>query len=274
MGDLDTERETIYDTGDTTPQLLVLLATVWETSALPVPPAAPAPEPPAETGTDGSAAEAPTKADVDPELAALADLAGLTEAIEAVEDAEDDLKDFALDDDVQPLRVPIDANTTIRIDCWYISRRVRRFKHLTPQVVPDAELPALPAVGWHLRQHERLRSEVDALTRAGYAISLEELDADHKAPLECCLSLARRESHYILIAVTAADYPQQRPNMRRAPMSAMKDLGENERFWDRLWKASEPVPESLYPDWAWTPERQIIDLAREIEPRITEGKQP
>jgi hypothetical protein len=189
-------------------------------------------------------------------------------------DAVDDLKDAELEDDVQPIRIPIDATTVIRVDCWYISRHVRRFKHLTPHVVPDSELPALPAVGWHLSQPERLRAEVDALTRAGYAISLEELDADRKAPLECCLSLARLESHYILIAVTAADFPRQRPIMRRAPMSAMKNLDENERFWDRLWKASEPIPESLYPDWAWTPERHIIDLAREIESRITEGKQP
>ncbi|MCC7210027.1 MAG: hypothetical protein IT323_22175 [Anaerolineae bacterium] len=280
MGDLDTAREAISDPNDATPQLLVMLATVWDNGAVDAisalrneesEPAEPAETTAAAQGNDAALENAPEGAPpkgiapADAELDDLADVAGLAEAM-------DDLKDAEPVDDVQPIRIPVDAHTVIRIDCWYISRRLRRFRHLTPQVVPDSELPALPVVGWHLRMPDRLRAEVDALTRAGYAISLEELDADHKAPLECCLSLARLESHYILIAVTAADYPQQRPTLRRAPMSAMKDLGDDEHFWDRLWRVSEPVPESLYPAWAWTPERQIIDLAREIEPRLTEGK--
>lgn len=268
LGDLDTAREAISDPSDATPQILVMLATVWENGAPDILAALRDDEgAKAEAAPDAATEAAPDSASaaLDPELEALAGVAGLSEAM-------DELKDAELDDDVQPIRIPVDARTVIRVDCWYISRHFRRFKHLTPQVVPDSELPSLPVVGWHLRLPDRLRAEVDALTRAGYAISLEELDADHKAPLECCLSLARRESHYILIAITAADYPATRPTLRRAPMSAMKDLGENERFWDRLWKVSEPVPESLYPTWNWTPERHILDLAREIEPRLTEGK--
>ena len=264
LGDLDTAREQLFERGSTTTLVLVMLATVWDNGTAAA--SAAAESPPADAGS--------VDAEAEDSLDEQAILAGL-DILDELDDP-DELEVVVEPSDetaITPLRVPIDAHTVVRIDCWYMSRNIRRFVHLAPTVIPDADLPALPPIGWHLRAPTRMRAEVDALTREGYAVSIEQLDADNRPPLEICLSLARRDSQHILIVVTMFDYPETIPAVRVVPMSAMQHIQEHEHFFDRLWKASQPLAADAYPDWVWTSEHHIIDLVRAIEPRITEGSE-
>jgi hypothetical protein len=219
-GDTDTARHQIFDETLNAPQLLAILATVW----------------------DRQFAESADADDVD-----------LTQG--------------------QPLKVPVDAANLIRIDCWYISRLTRRFVRLTPQVVPDDTLPNLPIIAWHLLQPERMRQEIEALSREGYTVSVDQYDVDDTPPLEVCLTLAKRSSPHILIVATEADYPASRPTIHSVPMSVMKEIPQENLDSDlfvNLWKQSKPLPKSDYPTWDWTPDRTILDLVRAVEARLTE----
>src|SRR5476649_747656 len=40
----------------------------------------------------------------------------------------------------RPIKVPVDGDALVRLDCWYMSRRIRRFVRLTPTVTPDDTL--------------------------------------------------------------------------------------------------------------------------------------
>jgi hypothetical protein len=235
-GDTSTAREHINDRRAGTPQLLVVLATLWEQAYF-------------ETDSE-------------------------------IDEAEDDL----LEDDEtpeefkpeggegQPILVPVDSRWLVRIDVWYMSRTIRRFTRLTPLVVPNADLPELPPLSWHLAQPERLRSEVESLSQAGYAVSLEQYDTDRVPPLEICLSLARRGSQYVIIAITEPDYPAHMPRIRLTPMSALRDLPETANLFDRLWNASQPLAQSAYPLWSWTENHRLIDLVREVEAHLAERR--
>ncbi len=219
-GDSDTARRHIFDESAGTPQLLAVLATVWDR----------------EYAQSADPATSPGESD----------------------------------GHAQPLRIPIDERSLVRLDCWYISRLTRRFVRLTPQVVADRLLPNLPILGWHLAQPERMRQEVDALSREGYAVSVEQYDADKVPPLEICLTLAKRSSQHILIVVTEADYPASMPTLRLTPMAAMKDIPESADLFVELWKKSEPLPKTAYPDWLWTPDRSLLDLVRAVEGKLVE----
>ncbi len=164
-----------------------------------------------------------------------------------------------------PLKIDIDPETTVRLDCWYISRRTRRFVHLTPTVAPNDTLPTLPAVAWHLSSPERARQEIEALTKAGYAVSLEELDADKTPPRELCITLARRGSDRILIAVTQATYPSVRPELRSVPLKVMAAVPEGTDLFPALWAASAPLSAEAYPTWAWDTTRTLCELVQAVE---------
>ncbi len=232
-GDTSTARNHINDRQAGTPQLLVILATLWDRSY----------------------------AD-QPEAEAM--------AAETDDETPEELKPEG--SEAQPLLVPVDENGLVRIDVWYMSRTIRRFRRLTPIVVPNAELPELPPLSWHLAHPERLRSEVESLNQAGYAVSLEQYDTDRVPPLEICFSLARRESQHVIILITEVDYPAHMPRVRLTAMSALRDLPEEANLFDRLWNASQPLPQSAYPLWSWTERHRLIDLVREVEARLAEGK--
>lgn len=165
--------------------------------------------------------------------------------------------------------IPLDETLSVRLDCWYISRRTRRFVHLTPAVQANDALPTLPIVGWHLRTPDRMRREIDALSKAGYAVSVDEMDADHKTPREVCLTLARRGAERILIAVTQADYPRTRPELRAVPMQLLKTAPEGKDLFPALWAASHPLPASEYPTWTWNTDRTLCELAQAVEGQTT-----
>jgi len=231
-GDTSTAREHINDRRAGTPQLLVVLATVWERTCLD-----------SATADELSEVDSKTPGDL------------------RVESGE-----------AQPIYVPVDAHWLVRIDVWYMSRAIRRFTRLTPLVVPNSDLPELPLLSWHLAQPERLLSEVESLKQAGYAVSLEQYDTDRVPPLEICLSLARRDSQHVIILITEPDYPAHMPRVRLTAMSALRDLPEEANLFDHLWNASQPLAQSAYPLWSWTENHRLIDLVREVEERLAEGK--
>ncbi len=171
-----------------------------------------------------------------------------------------------------PLKIDVDEATTIRLDCWYISRRTRRFVHLTPVVQPDSVLPKLPIVGWHLRTPDRMKREIEALSKAGYAVSLDEWDSDKKPPRELILTLGRRGSDRVLIAVTGADYPASRPELRSAPVKTMAAVAEGSDPIPALWAASVPLPSGDYPAWNWNTERTILELVQAVDEKVTTPK--
>jgi hypothetical protein len=249
MGDESTARSQISDRSLGTPHLLVVLATVWnEYEAL---------------------QEEKSDQDDLAELSDMIEVSGMNNLAVQPEAEEEDI--VVEEDQGTPLKYPIDDRTTVRIDCWYMSRQMRRFARLSPTVAPDADLPSLPKVSWHLTQPDRMRAEVERLSREGYAVSVEQFDTDQRAPLEVCFSLARRDSQHVLILVTQADYPNVRPTVRLTPMSAMKDLPERGHIFEQLWKESKALPQQDYPAWAWTPEHTLRDLALAVEARLTEG---
>ncbi len=232
-GDTATARQHINDRRAGTPQLLVVLATLWERTSF--------------------------------ESAASGEL-----ATESDEETPEEFKPES--GDAQPILVPVDDHWLVRIDVWYMSRSIRRFTRLTPTVAPNADLPDLPPLSWHLAQPERLRSEVESLNQAGYAVSLEQYDTDRVPPLEICLSLAKRDSQHVIIAITEPDYPAHMPRIRLTSISALRDLPEDSNLFDRLWNASQPLPQSAYPLWSWTHNHRLIDLVREVEAHLAERK--
>jgi hypothetical protein len=185
--------------------------------------------------------------------------------------AEDDSADSVTRHEyAQPIKVPVGGDTIIRIDCWYISRLTRRFVRVAPQVMADNLLPSLPIIGWHLAQPERLSQEIEALKREGYAVSIEQYEANDEPPLEVCLTLARRAGHNILIVVTEADYPASMPTIRVTPMAVMKQIPESADLFANLWAKSEPLPKADYPSWQWTANRTVLDLVQEVEAKLVE----
>jgi len=215
-GDTDTARQHISDSDANTPQLIVLLATLWD-----------------KLTTDVSSQQT-TK-------------------------------------EPQPIYIPADESSLVRLDCWYMSRLTRRFVRLEPQIAANNTLPALPVIGWHLAHPERMSAEIAALSREGYAVSVEQYDTDHTPPLEICLSLAKRSSPHILIAVTQADYPASMPTIRVVPAAAMKDIPESADLFVSLWQKSEPLSKDDYPVWHWSPDHTILDLAKAVEAKLLEG---
>ncbi len=218
-GDSDTARHHISDPEAKTPQLLAILATVWDRA--------------------------------------------YSERVDPPEAVENNMH-------VAPLRIPIDAQKLVRIDCWYMSRMTRRFVRLGPQVVADRLLPTLPALGWHLTNLDRMDRETEALRQEGYVMSVWTYDADELPPLEVCLMLDRYRAQHILIVVTDADYPATMPKIRVAPASAVNDIPKDADLFTELWKKSEPVPKDAYPTWEWTPTRTILDLVKAVEAKLPE----
>jgi hypothetical protein len=240
-GDTNTARRRLRDQEVDNPQILAILATVWD-----------------RAWAEGSAPDVPNLA------------AEGTSTGEDFSDAPDEFRPEG--GTAQPLKIPVDDSTLVRIDCWYMSRLTRRFVRVTPVVVPNNQLPKLPPIGWHLADPDRLAAEVAALKAAGYSTTVEEFDADRVPPKEVCIMLARQTSRNVLILITEADYPHNMPQIRYTPLTAMRGMPESANVFDWVWNASQPLPQAMYPIWSWTPQRHLIELAQEVEARLDEGK--
>ena len=159
----------------------------------------------------------------------------------------------------------------VRINFWYLSRKMRQFVAARPEVLPDDQLPALPPLNWHLIDHDRFHEECDLLSDDGLALSVTEWDADGQAPMELCFMIGRIGGQHVLILVTGRDFPQAAPEVRTAPMLK---IGKDEDMFERLWAASAPLAAADLPDWPWTPERRLVELVRSVEARRGETPPP
>lgn len=161
-----------------------------------------------------------------------------------------------------------DEGWDIRIDFWYMSKRLRQFVPVTPVVWPDDRLPAVPPVAWHLAHPRRFDQEVSLLTDAGYAIDVVRWDADGKPPYEICFSVYKPGGTHVFLLVTSVDYPVTQPAVRVAPLVS---VAEDEDVFEKLYEASEPVGMVHMPDWVWDSKRTLVELVWHIESQF-EGK--
>ena len=201
-------------------------------------------------------------------LAILATVWERTAAHAAVEAMAEDDRPILVDPSDEP-------GLTIRLDCWHMSHRTRRFLHTTPIVQPNEALPTLPILGWHLAAQGRMRWEIVELEKAGYAvISVDQQDVDHLPPRELCLTLERQDGGQVLIAVTQADYPLRRPEVRLVPVGALTALSDNSDMFAVLWPQSRPLPPEAYPSWGWSPSHSLGELAEAIDQALEHKPQP
>jgi len=240
-GDADTARDIISDEKSGAPQLLVILATVWDQWML------------EELGSVRR---------VRPHE--VTELFGPLETVTTTRRVDEEAE--------YTLRIPIDNNSVVRIDFWYMSQQVRRFTRLKPNVVPNADLPDLVPLSWHLGAFERLQTEIEAMKQAGFAIIFNQWDTDQQAPLEICLALAKMESKDIVIMITSADYPNSRPKIRLTPISTVRDALDRPDLFKRCWDASQPLADSIDKKLKWTPNTLLAELAQQTEARLNEGQ--
>jgi len=154
------------------------------------------------------------------------------------------------------------AGWTIRIDFWYMSKRVKGFIAAAPEVWPDDRLPGLPAVGWHLAHPRRFAQEYDLLTNDGYTVDVVRWDADGRPPYEICFQVYRPGATHVLLLVTSADYPYEMPAVRLAPLVSVAD---DEDLFEKLYDASRPLLSAQLPTWAWDSKRTLLELAQHVE---------
>lgn len=169
--------------------------------------------------------------------------------------------------------VPLDDETSLRMDWWYIHRDVRIFQPITPYVVPVEKVPELTTYPWYIRDREALEEEVglmadDGLILIGSTTILWEVD--HKLPLEVCMMVGRAGSQDVYLIVTDWDYPARPPKVHLAPFTNIDTSMYIYDIFGRLWDQSKPVEPQ--PDFKWTQETFLVDMIASIEHRM--GRRP
>jgi hypothetical protein len=161
------------------------------------------------------------------------------------------------------LMIPQDDQTAIRVDFWYIDRKVQMFLPISPTVYPDDQLPTLPPYPWHLVDDKRLTEEHSLMERDGLFTSLTLWDTDGDPPLEVCFLTARMGGSKMIIVVTPHDYPNHPPRARLAPFVQLKTGDDMYAVFKSAWEAAET--HEYRPDGAWTPESHLIDFIHQVE---------
>ncbi len=152
--------------------------------------------------------------------------------------------------------------TIVRINFWYLSRKMKQFVAARPEVQSDQALPAVPPIAWHLTNRARFQEEYDRLVADGLAVSVVEWDADGQPPLEICFLAGRVGGARVYILVTDINYPETPPRVRLAPMSPVE---EGEDIFQRLWAESEPLQSEEIYGWTWSPDRMLLDLVHALD---------
>lgn len=160
------------------------------------------------------------------------------------------------------IRTLEDEGWRVRIDCWYMSKRQKRFVATVPIVWPNDRLPGLPALAWHLAYPRRFDQEFSLLKDAGYMVDVVRFDADGRPPYEICFSVYRSGNDHVILLVTSSDYPTAMPAIRIAPLVS---VDEGEDVFEKLYEASRPVLMTELPDWEWDSKRTLIELVWHIE---------
>lgn len=163
------------------------------------------------------------------------------------------------------VRTLSDEGWVVRIDCWYMSKRVRRFIPVTPAVWSDEQMPGLPPLAWDLARPRRFEQEFGLLTEAGYLVDVVRWDADGRPPFEICFSVYRPGSQQVTLLVTPYNYPAEMPAIRVAPLVGVQ--GEEDVF-EKLYAASRPLLLTELPDWIWDSKRTLIELVWHVEQRL------
>lgn len=225
-GDAATARRMIEDRETPIEQLVVPIVTLYPLTPEPVEPAAPAVE-----GREpaGEAAPQPGKPPLPPNAIVLRDEA---------------------------------AGWEVRIDFWYMSRRKKKFVPVTPVVWEDERLPGLPSLAWHLAHPHRFDQEYRLLIDDGYTVDVVRWDADGRPPYEICFAVHKESATHVLLLITSADYPYEKPALRIAPLVS---VAEGEDQFEQLYAASRPLLLTEMPTWEWDSKRTLVELARHFE---------
>jgi len=166
--------------------------------------------------------------------------------------------------DVNYVLVPCDDETTMmRVDFWYIHKKVRVFQPINPVVVPNDELPELVPYPWHLENADRAEAEFAQLRGDQLFYSIVSWDTDNQPPMEVCIAVARMGLKDIFILVTPYDYPANAPTVYHAPYIAMGDDQDIYDVFEQWWSQAEQV--ELPADWVWDSDKYLIDLVRAAE---------
>ncbi len=162
--------------------------------------------------------------------------------------------------------IPMDDDSSLRMDWWYIHRDVRIFQPITPHIVPRDELPALTPYPWHILNQERLEEEValledDGLILIGSSNILWEADGD--LPLEICFIVARGNGQQVFLVETDWDYPGRPPRVRTAPFTGIDPSMYMFDIFEQLWEHSQPA--ALPPEFRWQPALHLVDMIAALE---------
>lgn len=163
--------------------------------------------------------------------------------------------------------VPQGDGGALRVDWWYVDDQRRMFQPIVPQVVPDADLPDLGPMPWHLMDEDRNQHELRRLEEAGMAATVSLADIDGEPPLEICISAARmRGGTRIYLIATPHDFPASPPKMRLAPVVQMKPGQAVADLFDQWWREGEAVQDP--PGWTWEPTSHIVDYIEAVEAHL------
>ena len=154
------------------------------------------------------------------------------------------------------------AGWEVRIDFWYMSRRKKKFVPVTPVVWENERLPGLPPLAWHLAYPHRFDQEYRLLIDDGYTVDVVRWDADGRPPYEICFAVHKEGATHVLLLITSADYPYERPALRVAPWVS---VAEGEDQFEQLYAASRPLLLTEMPTWEWDSKRTLVELARHYE---------
>jgi hypothetical protein len=259
-GDSQSARDQIFSRNSHTPQLLVVLATVW---------------PKWESSTTATVAP-PTP----PDAESLEELKALAEAAAIEPQTAAKLAEGSDDNDALPIKVPL-GKATVRIDFWYMSHHNRQFIRLGATVVADKELPALPPLGWHLAMPDRMTHELNTLRDGGWSVNVQQHQPGEDSGLAVSMALGRANMPYLLVATTPDDYPDERPTLRYVKLSTLRENPPPEgaaekpfQLFARIWRLAQLVPAALYPDEAWGSGSTIANLAEAVTLRLAELEKP
>jgi len=159
------------------------------------------------------------------------------------------------------LLIPDKDGSNIRVDWWFIDLKSRGFVPITPTGYPDAQLPALPAIPWHLSAEDRFDLECRRLKDHGIFLSLTLWNADDQTPLDVCLLTARADWDHLLLLVTPHDYPAHPPRARIAPFIPMGERDDMFAVFEQAWAQSQPI--EIAPE-TWDSEHWLIDYVKSI----------
>jgi|GEM_PF-248312 len=154
--------------------------------------------------------------------------------------------------------IPMEDDTSLRMDWWYIHRDVRIFQPITPHIVQD--LPTLTPYPWHILEPDLLDDERALLEEAGLFLIGDTTvlwESDGDIPLEICFIVGAPGVNKVLLIVTNWDYPRSAPTARAAEFAGVNAQMYIYDIFEQLWARSQAVTPPA--GWVWTTETTLAD---------------